>query len=250
MKSVIVDNVEIGAGRPKVIVPIVGKTEEAILKAAREVQETGCDLVEWRIDHYNKVTEAGAVAELSFKVKEAIGRPLLTTFRSFKEGGELDISDDKYFEIYADLIENGTTDLLDVELFMPEAGAKETIANAKAKGIKVVLCNHDFDKTPAGEEIVKRLLAMEEKGADICKIAVMPQSPDDVLTLLSATQEVYKQVEVPLITMSMGALGMVSRVSGEVFGSAATFGSAGQASAPGQVPVKQLQQIIDTLKLD
>ena len=56
--------------------------------------------------------------------------------------------------------------------------------------------------------------------------------------------------KVPLITMSMGALGMVSRVSGQVFGSAATFGSAGTASAPGQVPVVELRKMLATLKLN
>ena len=40
--------------------------------------------------------------------------------------------------------------------------------------------------------------------------------------------------------MSMGKLGVISRICGEVFGSAVTFGTAGKASAPGQLPANQL----------
>ena len=39
----------------------------------------------------------------------------------------------------------------------------------------------------------------------------------------------------PIITMSMAATGVISRVCGEVFGSALTFGAVGKASAPGQI---------------
>ena len=76
----------------------------------------------------------------------------------------------------------------------------------------------------------------------------MPQSPDDVLTLLGATQEMVRRwADRPVITMSMAPLGTVSRLCGEVFGSAMTFGTAGQASAPGQIPAEELRQVLDIL---
>ena len=89
---------------------------------------------------------------------------------------------------------------------------------------------------------------MAELGCDIAKIAVMPQTPRDVLTLLSATEQMHtSHPEIPIITMSMGQLGLVSRLCGEVFGSALTFGAAGQASAPGQAPVQALRQVLNLL---
>ncbi|MEX2784615.1 type I 3-dehydroquinate dehydratase [Streptococcus sp. H49] len=249
MSTVTVENVVFGQGRPKIIVPIVEVSEAAILTAAKEAHDLDCDLVEWRIDWYDKVTQPGAVSALSKKVKEALAKPLLVTFRTKKEGGELELPEADYFAIYHDLLENGAADLLDLELFTDEDKVAETIAFAHEKGVKIVMCNHDFFATPSQTEIVSRLKAMDRKGGDICKIAVMPQTDEDVLTLLAATAEAKKTIAKPLITMSMGALGMVSRVSGEVFGSAATFGAAKQASAPGQVPVGRLREILDTLKL-
>ncbi|MGT2715931.1 type I 3-dehydroquinate dehydratase [Streptococcus respiraculi] len=246
---VTVGDVTFGKGRPKIIVPLVGKTAEDILAAAVQAKTLDCDVIEWRIDFYEDVENPAKVAELSHHVREAAGKPVLVTFRTAKEGGVLEISDELYFEIYRAVLENGHADLMDVELFMPEKEVEGLIALANVKGVKIVMCNHDFDATPAKDEIVRRLRLMEEKNADICKIAVMPQSNQDVLTLLQATAEVYETASRPLITMSMGALGMVSRVSGEVFGSSATFGAAAQASAPGQVPVTVLREILATLKL-
>lgn len=249
MKTVSIDDVIIGEGTPKIIIPIVEKTEAEILAIAKEAGQSVCDLLEWRIDHFESVQEKSTVASLSKKVKDICGKPLLITFRSFKEGGVLDISDAEYFQIYNDLIENGTFDLLDIELFMPEAEVSQLIDKCHSKGIYVVLCNHEFHLTPSKDTIMERLKSMEAKGADICKIAVMPNSGDDVLTLLNATYERKQEAKVPLITMSMGNLGMISRLSGEVFGSSATFGALGEVSAPGQMPVNDLSLIINKLKL-
>lgn len=249
IKTVTVSDVTFGQGRPKIIVPLVGKTEEEILAGASQAKELDCDVIEWRIDFYEGVEVPANVAALSHKVKKAANKPVLVTFRTAKEGGVLPISDELYFKIYTTLLQEGAADLIDVELFMPEAPVQELISLAHEKGVKIIMCNHDFDATPAKEEIVRRLRLMEERNADICKIAVMPQSNTDVLTLLGATAEVYATATCPLITMSMGALGMVSRVSGEVFGSSATFGAAAKASAPGQVPVSELRSILSTLKL-
>ncbi len=248
MKKVTIDQLVIGEGEPKIIVPMVDRTEKALLASAAQISQLDCDIVEWRIDFFEAVEKPEIVAELSHKLKTALNKPLLITFRTYQEGGVLPLSDEKYFELYQTVIAEGTADLLDLELFMPEAPVAQTMKAAQQKGIKVVMCNHDFDKTPAKEEIITRLRAMQEKGADICKIAVMPQSSADVLTLLDATREMYETyADRPLITMSMGALGIVSRASGQVFGSAATFGSAGTASAPGQVPVNELRKILKTL---
>lgn len=247
--TVTVGNVTLGEGRPKIIVPLVGQTANSILEAAEQARDLDCDLIEWRIDFYEEVATPQKVASLSHQVKQAVQKPLLVTFRTKKEGGELELPDDQYFAIYREVLTQGAADLLDLELFMPTDEVAATIELAHENGVKVVMCNHDFDATPSQEEIVRRLSLMEEKGADICKIAVMPQSNKDVLTLLAATAEMKDKATRPLITMSMGALGMVSRVSGEAFGSAATFGAAKQASAPGQVPVSVLREILSTLKL-
>ena len=88
---------------------------------------------------------------------------------------------------------------------------------------------------------------MDFFGADIAKIAVMPQSAGDVLTLLSATEKASRTLSCQVISMSMKGTGLISRLSGEVFGSCLTFGAAGGASAPGQIDVGELRGILETI---
>jgi 3-dehydroquinate dehydratase-1 len=76
----------------------------------------------------------------------------------------------------------------------------------------------------------------------------MPKSPSDVIALLAATEEMNtKYAKKPIVTMSMSDMGMVSRISGEKFGSAITFGTVGRASAPGQIPADELRKVLEIL---
>ena len=139
-------------------------------------------------------------------------------------------------------------DLIDVEVFTGDEIVSRIIREAHAAGVKVVASNHDFDKTPDKEDIVGRLRKMQAMDADIPKIAVMPRSKRDVLTLLAATEEMATDyADRPIITMSMSGTGVISRLCGEVFGSALTFGAAAKASAPGQMGVEDLSTVLGLL---
>ena len=174
--------------------------------------------------------------------------PILFTFRTAKEGGEKAIDMDAYKELNIKAAQTGLVDLIDVEVFSGDDVVTEIIEAAHAAGVKVVASNHDFDKTPDKDDIVGRLRKMQALNADIPKIAVMPQSKKDVLTLLAATEEMATEyADRPIITMSMKGTGVISRLSGEVFGSALTFGAAKKASAPGQMGVNELNTVLQLL---
>ena len=172
------------------------------------------------------------------------GRPLLFTLRSEREGGALSVRPEVYAGLCVAAIQSGMVDLIDVEAFTEDKVVREIIAEAKKAGVAVIASYHDFGKTPSKEGMVQRLQKMGETGADILKIAVMPQSKFDVLVLLEATCTMKElHPERPLVTVSMGQDGLISRLTGEVFGSAMTFGSIrSRVSAPGQIDVVELDQ--------
>ena len=240
-----VRNIKIGEGIPKICVPLVAKTKEGFIQAAKEITSIKLDIVEIRIDHFEDVENIEKVIKLVKELRDILKEiPLLFTFRSFKEGGVREITTEYYKEL--NIKAAGLADLMDVELFTGDEIVKEIITAVHEAGAKVVMSNHDFHKTPAKDEIVKRLCRMAELGGDIPKIAVMPQSVEDILTLLQATAEM-KAKNIPVITMSMGGLGVISRICGETFGSALTFGAAKTASAPGQLDVAALGNILEIL---
>ena len=241
MRTVTVRKLEIGTGRPKICVPITGREEEEILSAAREIRTSPADMVEWRADWFD-----GGVLE---RLRNTLGEiPLLFTFRTSGEGGEKEIDVPAYVSLNESAARSGMADLVDVEAFTESGAAEKIIEEAHSAGVRVIASNHDFYKTPSREEIISRLVKMQDMGADIAKIAVMPQSRKDVLTLLAATEEMVSgHAQIPVITMSMGALGAISRVCGEVFGSAVTFGAVGRGSAPGQLGAGELGTVLSIL---
>ena len=183
------------------------------------------------------------------ELRKALGdTPLLFTFRTSKEGGEKAIGTEEYVKLNITASQTGLVDLIDVEAFTGDETVRKIIDAAHAAGVKVVASNHDFDKTPEKDDIVGRLCRMQELGADIPKIAVMPRSKKDVLVLLSATEEMASEyADRPIITMSMSGTGLISRLSGEVFGSSCTFGAVGKASAPGQMNAADLGTVLDLI---
>ena len=249
MNIVKVRNVEIGAGVPKICVPIVGITKEEIITEAKSFDSIPVDVVEWRVDWFEHVFEFDQVLDVLKELRKALGEtPILMTFRTSKEGGEKAIEDAAYAELNIKAAQSGYVDLIDVEVFTGDEIVKQIIESAHAAGVKVVASNHDFFKTPDKDEIVSRLRKMQDLGADIPKIAVMPQNRKDVLTLLAATEEMSgTYADRPIITMSMAGTGVISRLCGEVFGSALTFGAAKKASAPGQMGVNDLSTVLGLL---
>ena len=249
MNTVKVRNVEIGSGVPKICVPIVGVTKEDILAEAKSFDNTPIDVVEWRVDWFENVFDFSKVKDTLKDLRAVLGdTPLLMTFRTSKEGGEKSIEIDDYAMFNIKVAETGYVDLIDVEVFTGDDVVKKIIAGAHNAGVKVIASNHDFNKTPDKDDIISRLRKMQDLGADILKIAVMPTNKKDVLTLLAATEEMYSDyAERPIITMSMAGTGVISRLCGEVFGSSLTFGAAGKASAPGQMGVNDLSTVLTLL---
>lgn len=248
MNTVTVKNIVLGAGRPKIAVPLVAENAAGLRAELAGLEGLSFDVVEFRADFLAAAADAGEVTACLELVRGALPEtPLLFTFRRAEEGGACPVSPAYYFSLLQTVIESGLADIADIELFAGEAQVKEAVALAKAHGTAALLCNHDFHKTPPKQEIANRLQTMQDWGADICKIAVMPQSPADVLTLLDATQEVFQTASCPIVTMSMGKLGVISRLAGQTFGSAMTFGAAKQASAPGQIGANDLRMILNAL---
>lgn len=251
MSCVLVRGCAIGEGRPKVILPIVEKTEAAILKKAAEFSTMKADCVEWRVDWFENALDAAALTHCLHGLRDALGEMLLlVTFRTKAEGGEIALTLEQYAAFCKAVYDSGCADLLDIEFFPTGNALPGLIEQAHAAGLKVICSSHDFQKTPLRSELVARMVAMQNAGADLPKLAVMPTCRSDVLELLAATAEMADHhPETPVITMSMGALGAVSRLCGEAFGSAMTFANPGQASAPGQVPLDVVNMILESLAL-
>ena len=227
-------------GKPLICVPLTSPDMKLI--RAEALGAADADIVEWRIDSYT-----GDLAEGLSAIHAAVpGMPVLITLRTGAEGGASQADAQEYRRILKEVITELRPELADIEF--SSIYSKELIELAKENSVISVVSSHDFSRTSSEEEIIKKLDDMEKAGADIPKIAQMPQSFSDVLTVLSATSRVAEH-NFPIITMSMGKLGKISRLCGEVSGSALTFGAGQNSSAPGQIKSKLLREILDELSV-
>ena len=245
-----VKNLNIGDLPVKTIVPITAKTaEQAIAQAQVIASNPNADVAEFRIDLLEFSADTQKVIALGQQLNQILKeKPLIATIRTHNEGGKMTVSDQDYEKIYSDYLKKPFMQLLDIEMFRDVGSVTKLIKLAHNKNVLVIMSNHDFAKTPEQQDIENRLLKQDQMGADILKIAVMPKSKQDVFTLMNATLAVSQKSQKPLLTMSMGQLGTISRVATANMGGSLSFGMIGEASAPGQIDVTQLKQLLKTVQ--
>ena len=235
-----------------ICVPIVGPTVEDILSQVQEAVQAKVDLIELRPDMWMKgshlheeeyiPTIVNLVEDLHYRYKKM---PILFTWRTLAEGGETSLSNENYCNLLQAIVNQNVVDAVDVELFAYTDRIGQIIKEAHHQNIQTVMSYHNFQSTPKLKILHGYAERMISAGASAIKFALMPTTSDDVLSVLQFTKELTERYpQLPRITMSMGQLGQMTRTCGNVFGNCVTFGTLRQASAPGQVDVNLLQQLL------
>lgn len=245
-----VKNKIFGAGKPLVCVPVMDIEKDDIVAEVKRLVENNAEIIEWRVDAFEGVKSLNAVREVLSEIAPLIKETVLVfTFRSKEQGGQCSLDSESIYDLHQVAAESKVVDFIDMEYFYTENADAEIKALHKM-GAKVITSHHDFHETPPAGVLFMLMDQMKHSNADIVKLAVMPQSADDVLRLLSETNHFHRRYpDQPLVTMSMGKLGAVSRICGEVFGSCVTFGVGKNASAPGQIEMAKLEEILQVLRL-
>lgn len=236
------EDLGLGLGPPKICIPLTAGDIAGLSVQLLTGEGLPGDMFEWRLDHYEGDIGLGLQV-----YRRATSRPLLCTLRTRGQGGEIELGPEEYAGRVRELIGLGEHfRLIDIELCAGDGTVRELIEAAHGMGLLAVVSQHCFDRTPDRQEMVDTLAHMKELGADLPKLAVMPETPADVFSLMSASREAYDALG-PVITMSMGGMGRLSRVAGAFTGSCITFGAAEEASAPGQLGAGELRQVLDIL---
>jgi 3-dehydroquinate dehydratase-1 len=244
-----VRNITISNESPQVCVPLVSETEEALVAELKNILSRTSlpDLIEWRVDFFADIQKTDSVLSCLKTLRPILKEiPLIFTIRAEEERGEIiPLNHQGKVELLKRVIQSRDVDILDFELLHTESFIKEIREISSEYGVKLILSYHNFDETPSTAFILKKLHESESLGADLAKLAVMPNDKADVLKLLNATLEANAVINIPLITMSMGGYGSLSRMIGSIFGSAVTFAKGDNSSAPGQIPIEELKAVMN-----
>jgi len=239
----------LGGTKPLVCIPLVGKTPGALRQVASAIPSIAPDIIELRVDAWDFIEDTESSISMIEEVRETIGElPVILTCRGDWEGGFKKVSDEAKFRLYDEAVRRALVDFIDVELAYGEQKVGQIRKNLVNTSVYLIVSSHNFKETPSRDEIYTTLVSQINAGAHVAKFAAMPNGEEDVLSLMSATLAIRRDYpDIPLITMSMGAIGSVSRIVGGSFGSDLTFAVGSKVSAPGQIPITELRQCLSVL---
>ena len=224
----------------KLVVSVMPKSlEEAQAIDANRYEDA--DIIEWRADFLPK-DEILQVAPAIFE--KFAGRELLFTLRTRAEGGEIELSAQEYVQVIKDVTQLYQPEYVDFEYF----GNKD-VFDQMLDFPNLVLSYHNFQETPENMmEILSELTSLNPK---VVKVSVMAHTEQDVLDLMNFTRG-FKTLnpEQEYVTISMGKVGKVSRITSDVTGSSWSFASLDVASAPGQISLSNMKKIREILNED
>lgn len=251
MKRIDCGKIVLSNEEAKVCVPVMGENKEEVLCQMREVAAMAPDIIEWRADFLDtdKLSDYETVLSAAKDIIDDV--PLIFTFRTLNEGGNQNITWERYSEICEYIARIGgqyNVVFIDVEAYGNQENAGGLIEKMHKRDMKVIGSNHHFNETPKMEEMIEILKTTEKLGADVCKLAVMPLEKEDVADFVSASNEADRELKVPIITMAMGELGAVTRVAPSKTKSVITFAAGVDASAPGQVDIKIVKKLLQENK--
>ncbi|WP_158737891.1 type I 3-dehydroquinate dehydratase [Alteribacillus sp. YIM 98480] len=251
-KEVKVRNTVLAGGKPTICSAMVGKNESELIEQAETIITKEPDVVEWRVDFFENIADADAVINTASSIRKKLGDlPLIFTIRSIKEGGqEIPLDESGKVELLKKVCETKSADLIDYEVENDKADIDAIKHAAQENDVKMILSFHHFNETPSEKEMLNKLEKASAYKADIGKLAVMPNNMSDVLSVLQITQTAHNDLDIPVITMSMGVDGGLTRLVGWKFGSALTFAVGSKSSAPGQIPIEVVRQLEGYLSND
>jgi len=225
MNTIKIGKLELGA-IPRVAGIIDSPMPEARLKS---FAERGVDIFEVRVDLFNK--PIGTVIDYIKTIRKTVRKaPLIGTIR------ETDFNRADRAEWYVALAPH--VDCVDIELGIPQW--RELIDRIMNPTV-IMVSEHDFSATPDMTglgDIVKRAVS---QGAEIVKIAAMANGASDVTRLLRFTEE----CKTPLVSISMGGIGRISRIAAPLYGSLFTYGYLRKPVVQGQVSALNLVKALN-----
>lgn len=225
---------------PAICVPVFEKNRAGVERVLGPVLMNRPDIIEFRADGFSDLNEA--VDACMYVRSKAVGIPMIFTFRSKGEGGASDINGSRYTDLLVQAADMDMADIIDVECLHGEIDVPALIDTIHENGAAVIGSFHNFCETPGNDEMLGIFKKEDEMGADVLKLAAMPNEPHDVLRLMDVTMTEKESCDKPIVTMSMGDMGRISRVAGSFTKSCMTFGCVGRASAPGQIEVNRLRR--------
>jgi 3-dehydroquinate dehydratase / shikimate dehydrogenase len=225
----------------RLCVPITATDCQGVVRDAQAAAAAGADMLELRLDYLPGI-DAPRVRSLTADVRRT-GCEILATCRLAEQGGQYSGDEATRLSLFSAAVEGGAGYLdLEFDAWKRSPSLRNELAPKwRAAGARLILSQHDFQKTPDDLDAVLRLIAAEP--CDVVKIACKANTIVDALHMLDALRSSSERR--PTIALAMGEPGLITRVLAGKAGAFLTFASleAGKESAPGQVSIRDMREL-------
>ena len=234
------------ANKCSICIPIIEIEFDEIVSKCKSIKENEADILEIRIDYFKDVYSIEEVIKLLSTIRKECSFSILFTFRTIKEGGFKEITNEYYSELLTSVSNSGLVDMIDIEDSFIDS---KSLIKLLLVNTQIVLSYHNFNKTPKNKKLKKIIARMASKKPTIIKLAVMPQNRSDVIRVLNLNNHIHNTYpKLNYAIMAMGELGKITRIAAITLGSSLTFACQGEVSAPGQIACHKMNDIFRVLK--
>ena len=220
------------------IVVSIAPTSLAEAEAIDSERLAAADLVEWRADALPRE----AILQVAPAVFEkCAGKEVIFTVRTKREGGQLELADQDYVDLLKEVAALYQPDYIEFAYH-----AYRSVFEQMLDFPNLVLSYYNAIETP--DNFMELMSEMTSLSPAVVKMAVTAQTAQDVLDVMNYTRG-FKTLhtEQQFATISMGSLGTLSRLAGQLTGSCWTFAYLDQPTTQGQLSLTKTRKILDCL---
>ncbi len=202
---------------------------------------TPAEVLEFRVDEMpDKIEALAAMAE---RCRE-VGKHALFTVRMPEEGGQNDLSPESRLDAYETIRQQISNEecFFDIEVASLSDSRFQELALSLSENHRVVLSQHDFERTPDTDWNALRE-TQEKIPNSIIKVAYRLHDGADLGKLCDGVRFMTESGAL-VSAMGMGELGPISRVTLASLGSVLNYGYLSQINAPGQWSAAKLSEIL------
>jgi 3-dehydroquinate dehydratase type I len=209
---------------------------DQVLETMNRARDEGADLLEWRLD----VTRDPELETVLLQSP----LPVIATVRSIEQGGHFSGTRQEQLRLLIQAATFGSS-YIDWE-FRPGESLPEELSPMREK---VILSYHDFEETPAENELESLFDQMAASSTGVVKVVTLAQRMEDNLSLLNLIGRGRKR-GIEVVAFCLGPLGRISRLACIFIGGAFTFAAleSGAEAAPGQLSLAKMRQLVELLK--
>lgn len=239
LKEVIVGELTLTTGMPKIGVVLTGATREELLRKAGQILTSAAQLVVWRLNSYQELDNRAELVNTAAQLQQVLGTiPLVAMFAM--ASGPADIAE--YYQTYQTLVNNRSVAAVDIDLAMVNQPDFMTLTQQmRVNRIRLIASQTVTTATPA------ELLTTYQELAAVVRVTVAGQDAQVVLALMAATEQAHQQLSVPIIATATGKFGRYNSICGQLTGSAVAFGHVGRVGDQNQLAVSQVKQALQML---